>query len=260
MKVFGVNHTTKDITTNQFDGVVENITTGSCLGFNDDELTIEGKAHNKALYISMKCMDNIISQVLVDIRSSLNFLSKSTLMKLTLEGLSLQPSALIIKAFDGSKQAVIGEVDVHIRIGHNTFSITLQVMDIHSTYTCLLGFPQIHVTEAVTSTIHQKLKFITSDKLIVVDGEEDILVSHLSLSWHNDGEGETLETLFQALEIASAMMVHPVAEDKKPVFSMASQKRVKAIAESGHAEGWGKTLELPREKRLVQTRIPTIYE
>lgn len=38
MKVLGISHVTKDITVDQFNGVVANITTGSCLGFSDDEL------------------------------------------------------------------------------------------------------------------------------------------------------------------------------------------------------------------------------
>lgn len=37
MKVLGASNVTKDITVDQFDGVIANITRGSCLGFNDDE-------------------------------------------------------------------------------------------------------------------------------------------------------------------------------------------------------------------------------
>lgn len=63
MKVLGISHVTKDITVDQFDGVVANITTGSCLGFSDDKLPLKGRDHNKALHISMKCVDKILSRV-----------------------------------------------------------------------------------------------------------------------------------------------------------------------------------------------------
>lgn len=54
---------TKDITVDQFDGVVANIITGSCLGFSDDKLPLKGRYHNKDLHISMKCVDKILSRV-----------------------------------------------------------------------------------------------------------------------------------------------------------------------------------------------------
>lgn len=38
MKVLGTTYVTKDISVDQFNGVVVNITTGSYLGFSDDKL------------------------------------------------------------------------------------------------------------------------------------------------------------------------------------------------------------------------------
>lgn len=53
-------------------------------------------------------------------------------------------------------------------------------MDINPAYSCLLGRPWIHADGAVTSTLHQRLKFLINDKLVIVCGEEDMLVSELS--------------------------------------------------------------------------------
>jgi hypothetical protein len=105
---------------------------------------------------------------------------KTTFLKLNVEGSLMRPSSLVVKAFDGSRRDVIGEVDLPILIGPQVFTITFQVMDIKPTYSCLLGRPWIHAAGAVTSTLHQKLKFITGDKMIVVSGQEDIMVSQLS--------------------------------------------------------------------------------
>lgn len=112
VKVLGASHVTKDITVDQFDGIIANIIVGSCLGFIDDELPSEGRAYNKALHISMKCLDTMLSKVLVDTMSLLNVMPKTTLMKLTLEGVAMRPNILIIKASDGSQRDVIGEVDL----------------------------------------------------------------------------------------------------------------------------------------------------
>lgn len=78
------------------------------MGFSDAEFPSKGRVHNKALHISMKCLDTILSPMLVDIGSSLNFMPKTTLMELNLDGGSMKPNALIIKSFDGYRQVVIG--------------------------------------------------------------------------------------------------------------------------------------------------------
>ncbi|KAI5436041.1 hypothetical protein KIW84_022471 [Lathyrus oleraceus] len=53
-------------------------------------------------------------------------------------------------------------------------------MDIHPTYNCLLGRSCIHEAGVMTSTLHQKLKFVKKGKLVVFGGEKALLVSHLS--------------------------------------------------------------------------------
>ena len=62
---------------------------------------------------------------------------------------------MIIKAFDGSRKEVMGEIQLPIQIGPCTFEIDIQVMDINPTYNCLLGRPWIHSSGAVPSSLHQ---------------------------------------------------------------------------------------------------------
>lgn len=123
LKILNEAHVTHDITINQFDEVVANITASSCLGFSNEELPPEGQAHNKALHISVKCQDNLLSRVLVDTRSSLNVLPKNTLGKLNTKRTSMKANKLIGITFNGSKRVVIGEVNLPIMLGPYTFLI-----------------------------------------------------------------------------------------------------------------------------------------
>lgn len=86
MKVLNAAHVMHDISVDQFDEVVSNITSIQYLGFNNVELPAEGTAHNKALHISSTCMDTLISRVQVDIGSSLNVFPKNTLSQSLVEG------------------------------------------------------------------------------------------------------------------------------------------------------------------------------
>ncbi|XP_050897628.1 uncharacterized protein LOC127104486 [Lathyrus oleraceus] len=160
-KLLNEAYVAKDINVIQFDNVVANLNASSCLMFIDDDLPPNGREHNMALHISIQCTDVTLARVLVDIGSSLNVLPKTILAQLNIEGVQMRPSALIVKAFDGSKRTVIREIDLPILIGPQNFRITFQVMDIRPAYSCLLGRPWIHAARVVTSTLHQKLNWGT---------------------------------------------------------------------------------------------------
>lgn len=199
LKILYKAHVTQDITINRFDDVVSNITTSDCLGFSNDELPPKGHTHNKALHILVKCQDSLLSRVLMDASSSLNFMPKNTLRKLNNVRTSMKASTLVAKAFNGSNRMVIGKVDLPITVGPHTFMVTFQVMDINPSYSCLIVRPWIHAAGSVISTLPQKLKFIIDDKLIIVEGDEYIFISHFSSFRYIEADGETLEIPFQGL-------------------------------------------------------------
>ncbi|XP_058732626.1 uncharacterized protein LOC131604182 [Vicia villosa] len=239
----------KKISVNQLEGVVSNINAGNGLGFTDADLPSEGRNHNRALHISVECKGTMLSRVLVDNGSSLNVLPKSSLMRLDYSGVEIRPSELTVsvmpvRAFDGSKRSVFGEVDLPIMIGPQLFTITFFVMDIHTSYSCLLGRPWIHAAGAVTSTLHQKLKFAIQGKIVTICGEEEHVVSHLASFRYIDVEGEVHETPCQAFEAVQTIKI-PYVENKKLEAPVSSLKEAKAVVESGHPEGWGRVLDLP---------------
>ncbi|XP_058784234.1 uncharacterized protein LOC131659005 [Vicia villosa] len=244
MKILNAAHVTKDITVNQFDGMVANLTAGACLGFSDHELPPQGKEHNKALHISIQCGKAHLSRVLIDTGSSLNVMPKATLDKIDLEGLVVRPSRLVVNAIDGSQSPVFGEVDLPVVVGPHTFCINFQVMEIEPAYTCLLGRPWIHAAGAVTSTLHQKVKFVDGNSIVIVNGEEDIFVSNLDSYRYIEAREGALETSFQALEIATVVTL-PIEKIRRTVTSWRDLQDIKM-------EGWGKIPEVQEKRdRLV---------
>ena len=128
----------------------------------------------------MECRGTNLAHVLVDTGSSLNVLPKKALDILDCEGLTLKPSNIVVRAFDGSKRMVHGEVDVLIKVGTQTFSSTFYVMDIRPSYSYLLGRPWIHNVGVVTFMLHQMLKYSVHGKIITIHGEEEYMISHLN--------------------------------------------------------------------------------
>ncbi|KAI5429602.1 hypothetical protein KIW84_034250 [Lathyrus oleraceus] len=238
-RVLHVAYVDHDVNIEQFDNIIANITACNNLSFCDVDLPGEGKDHNLALHISINCKDDALSNVLVDTRSSLNVLPKSTLAKISYQRPPMRQSGVVVKAFDGSRKTVIGELELSIKIGPSDFQITFQVMDIHPSYSCLLGRPWIHEAGAVTSTLHQKLKFVKNKKLVVIGGEKALLVSHLSSFSYIDVEDE-VGTPFQALSIAEPSRKRP--------SSFASYNDAKLAIEHGATTGLGKMIKLEDNK------------
>ncbi|XP_052735536.1 uncharacterized protein LOC128197521 [Vigna angularis] len=237
MKILSEAHVEQGISLNKFEGIVGNIVANNYLTFTDEEIPAEGRGHNMALHVSIKCLDHVIARVLVDNGSSLNVMPKATLEKLPCEGMHMRPSSMIVRAFDGSKREVMGEVELPMQVGPCVFQITFQVMDILPAYSCLLGRPWIHSAGVVPSTLHQKLKYVMGDKLVIVSGEEDLLVNGPSSTRYIEAAEEALETAFQSLEIVGNACVEPFPVN--PHLSCASIMMAKIMLKEGYIYGEG---------------------
>ncbi len=83
----------------------------------------------------------MVAKVLIDNGSALKVLPNATLVRLQVDLSGVRRSAMIVRAFDGMKRDVLGDIDLPLQIGACTFNVTFQVMDIELAYTMLLGMP-----------------------------------------------------------------------------------------------------------------------
>ena len=130
--------------------------------------------HNKPLYITVRCKDCLIGKVLIDNGSALNVLPKHILEEMPIDESHIKPSTMMARAYDGSPRPIIGTLEVELYVGPQMFLVTLQVMDIHPSYSMLLGRPWIHAAGAVASSLHQCLKYIMNGMLVTVKAEETV--------------------------------------------------------------------------------------
>jgi len=82
VKILNKAHVAQDISVEGFGGIINNITANNYLTFIDKEIPVEGRGHNRALQVSVNCLDHIMAKVLIDNGSSLNVMPKATLDKL----------------------------------------------------------------------------------------------------------------------------------------------------------------------------------
>jgi len=125
-------------------------------------------------------------------------------------------------------------------------------MDINPAYNYLLGRPWIHSVGVVPSTLHQKLKFVVEGNLVIVSGEEDILVSCPSSMPYVEAAGESLETSFESFEVVSIASVNSFSG--QPCLSNAVVMMARVMLGNGYEPGMGLGKDNGGITSLISTR------
>ncbi|XP_039156094.1 uncharacterized protein LOC120287374 [Eucalyptus grandis] len=178
MKVLSEIRVPKIVEADKLEEFMGSVLLKDLIAFSDEEFPLEGRGHNKALYISVKHKSSHMSQVLIDNGSALNICPLATLHHLKVDPSRIHAAKTSVRAFDGTKKEVIGEIHLDVQIGPVVFNIPFQVLDIPTAFNFLLGRPWIHTAGAVPSSLHQAVKFVIEKKLVTVYGEEDHRIYH----------------------------------------------------------------------------------
>ncbi|PKI69607.1 hypothetical protein CRG98_009999 [Punica granatum] len=203
LKVLTAAQVPKETTPNRIEETVNSIFSNQ-ISFAEDELPSEDQGHLRALHIVCKCSNHIVGRVMIDNGSTLNDCPVSTLKQMNVDMGRIRASKTTVRAFDGSKREVNGEIDLLINVGPCLFSITFQILEIPNAFSLLLGRPWIHVAGAISSSLHQKLKFFVEGKLITVNSEEDYAVyKETTVPYISVGEDQNLP--FHSFETISVI-------------------------------------------------------
>ena len=99
---------------------------------------------------------------------------------------------------------VLRNIELPIQVGPCTFDSEFIVMDINPSYNCLLGRPWIHMTSAVPSTLHQKVKFVVEKSLITVVADEDMITTMTVIAPYLEVIEDAIECSFRSFKVIAA--------------------------------------------------------
>lgn len=180
------------------------------------------------------CNEMVVARVLIDNGSAINVCPLVTIMKLGIDESTIRPSDITIRAFDGSKRQILGDIDLPVEIGPYTFEVEFQVLDIPETYNFLLGRPWVHSAGAVPSSLHQKKKYIVRDHLVTVHAEEDLTVLRSPAIPYIDVENDIVPNARNAFELVQANYVAEGSVPARPKISANSMMVAKVMLNSGY--------------------------
>ena len=101
-------------------------------------------------------------------------------------------------------------VDLVLEMGPTQFQITCQVMDLSSVYNLLFGRSWIHASSSVPSFLHQILRFVVNNQLIIVFVKDDC-----TMIGNSGSKGESSrKTLVYLHYIADIVLVGWISKEK----------------------------------------------
>ncbi|XP_070004719.1 uncharacterized protein [Nicotiana sylvestris] len=239
MKILNEAHVPDKILVNHLEKIANKIFEVNRVTFSEEELPVEGTEHNRALYLTVKCEDSVVTRVLVDNGSSANIYPLSTLSKLKVEDERIHKNSICVQGFDGGGKDSVGDIVLERTIGPVEFTMKFQVLDIVVSYNLLLGRPWIHAAKAVPSTLHQMVKFEWYRQEIVVHGKDNlcahsnVVVSFIEME---DDKGSWVYQVFDT------MLVEKVPEGKhipNPKITAASVRVAFEMLKNGFVPGKG---------------------
>jgi hypothetical protein len=166
-----------DISPEALSAMIGTISQDSVIAFSDKDLPIKGTNHNEALNITVDIGENRVPMVLIDNGSALNVCTLKTTICLGINRSEFLPSNQFVKAYDDTKREVHGVVILNISIGPMVQKVHFQVMDITASFNMLLGRPWLHETKAISSSLHQKVRFPYKGSIVTVHGDTQITPS-----------------------------------------------------------------------------------
>nr|XP_016447569.1 PREDICTED: uncharacterized protein LOC107772586 [Nicotiana tabacum] len=145
--------------------------TGRNLSFNDEDAEGTEQPHNDALVIFV-LMNNIqVKHVLVDPGSSTNIIRSRVVEQLVLQD-HIVPAARVLNGFNMASKTTKGKIVLPVNVAGTIQETKFHVIEGDMIYISLLGRPWIHNMKAVPSTLHQVMKFLTSEGVRTVYEEQ----------------------------------------------------------------------------------------
>ena len=141
------------------------------ISYSDKDLTKKGKHHNDSLHITVDSMGKRIPMVLIDDENALNVCTLKTASCLGLNIEDFVPTDQHVRAYNNNRREVLGTITLELTIGSIVKKVDFQVLNIASCINMLLGRTWIHDTEAVPSSLYQKVRFPHERAIVTIYGD-----------------------------------------------------------------------------------------
>ena len=140
------------------------------LSFSEEDKVGTTQPHDDALLITLRIGGYDVKKVMVDEGSIAEIMYPDLFKGLKLKLEELMPYKSPLMSFDGKFVTSKGMIRLPIQTGPEIVEVNFIVVDTYSPYTAIVGRPWLHTLGAVASSLHQKMKFPSGDRVLEIRG------------------------------------------------------------------------------------------
>ena len=133
------------------------------LGFSDEDKVGTIQPHDDALVVTLRIGGFDVRRVLVDQGSAVEIMYPDLYKGLNLKSEDLMAYASPLISFEGKTIIPKGQIRLLIQIDSEIVKVDFIVVDSYSPYTSIVARPWLHALRAISSTLHQNVKYHFGD-------------------------------------------------------------------------------------------------
>ena len=164
------------------------------LGFSDEDKLGTIQPHDDALVITLRIGGYDVKIVMIDQGSAAEIMYPDLY-----KGLGLKPENLTaynshLVSFEGKMVVPKRQIKLPVQIGINVVEVDFIVVYAFSPYTAIMSRPWLHTLVAVSSTLHQKVKYLSGDQVLEIVGSQSMTRQCLVAAIQYKPEADTSPT------------------------------------------------------------------
>ncbi|XP_030923294.1 uncharacterized protein LOC115950193 [Quercus lobata] len=128
-------------------------------GFSDEDKIGTIQPHDDALVVTLRIGGFDVRRVLVNQGSVVEVMYPDLYKWLNLKPKDLMAYDSPLVSFKGKTVTPKGQIRLSIQAGSDVVEVDFIVVDAYSSYTAIVAKPWLHALRAVSSTLHQNLKY-----------------------------------------------------------------------------------------------------
>ena len=129
------------------------------MGFSDVDKIGTIQPHDDALVITLRIGGYDVKRVMVDQGNAAKIMYPDLYRGLSFRAEDLTPYNSPLVSFEGKVIIPKGQIKLPVQTSSETMEVNFIVVDAYSPYTAIVARPWLHTLGAVSSTLHQKVKY-----------------------------------------------------------------------------------------------------
>ena len=142
------------------------------MGFSDENKIGTIQPHDDALVITLRIWGYNVKRVMVDQGSAAEIMYPDLYKGLNLKAEDLMPYNSPLMSFEGKIVIPKGQVRLPVQTGSEVVEVDFIVVDTYSPYTAIVARPWLHTLGAVSSILHQKVKYPSNGQIEEILGDQ----------------------------------------------------------------------------------------